>query len=89
MQAGMAAKQEELSARVVEESVGGGKVTVRANCAGDVLSIKLDPAVIDPTDAEFLEDLILKGVRQAIEKGREQAAAEMKKLTGGLKIPGL
>ncbi|MGA0899608.1 MAG: YbaB/EbfC family nucleoid-associated protein, partial [Luteolibacter sp.] len=42
MQAGMAAKQEELANEVVEISVGGDKVKVSANCAGDVLAIKID-----------------------------------------------
>ena len=89
MQAGLAAKQEQLAARIVEASAGGGKVKVTATCAGDVQSIKIDPSVIDPADAEFLEDLVLKAVQEAIAKGKEEAAAEMKKLTGGLKIPGM
>jgi hypothetical protein len=88
MQAGLAAKQEQLAQQTVEASVGGGKVTVTATCAGDVLAIRIDPSVIDPTDAEFLEDLVLKGVQEAIAKGKETAAAEMKKLTGGLGLPG-
>ncbi len=88
MQAGLAAKQEELAQRSVEASVGGGKVSVTATCAGDVLSIRIDPSVIDPSDAEFLQELVLKGVQEAISKGKETAAAEMKKLTGGLGLPG-
>lgn len=89
MQAGLAAKQAELAAREIEVSVGGDKVKVRATCAGDILAIKIDPAVIDPSDAEFLEELVLKGVQDAISQGKAQAAAEMGKLTGGLGIPGL
>lgn len=89
MQAGLAAKQEELSGRTVEATVGGGKVTVIATCAGDVTSIKIDPSVIDPSDAEFLEELVLKGVQEAITKGKDTAAKEMQKLTGGLGIPGM
>jgi|TARA_B110000037_G_scaffold1032_1_gene1081 DNA-binding YbaB/EbfC family protein len=89
MQAGMAAKQEELASREVEVAVGGGKVSVKATCAGDVLEIKIDPAVVDPSDVEFLEDLVLKGVQEAISTGKEQAAAEMGKLTGGMGIPGM
>lgn len=89
MQAGLAAKQEELSRQTVEASVGGGKVTVTATCAGDVLSIKIDPSVVDPTDVEFLEELVLKAVQDAITSGKEKSAAEMKKLTGGLGIPGM
>ena len=89
MQAGLAAKQEELAQRTVEASVGGGKVTVVSTCAGDVQSIKIDPSVVDPSDVGFLESLVLKGVKEAVNKGKEQAAAEMQKLTGGLGIPGL
>ena len=89
MQAGLAAKQEELALQTVEVAVGGGKVNVVATCSGEVLSIRIDPSVIDPADAEFLEELVLKGVQEAIAKGKEQAASEMKKLTGGLGIPGM
>jgi nucleoid-associated protein EbfC len=89
MQAGLAAKQEELAIQTVEASAGGGKVKVIATCAGDVLSIKIDPTVVDPADVEFLEDLVLKAVQEAIHTGKEKSAAEMKKLTGGLGIPGL
>lgn len=89
MQAGLAAKQEQLAAQTVEATAGGDKIRVTATCAGDVLAIKIDPSVIDPADAEFLESLVLKGVREAIAKGKETAAAEMQKLTGGLGLPGL
>jgi DNA-binding YbaB/EbfC family protein len=89
MQAGLAAKQEELSVRTVDASVGGGKVNVIATCAGDILAIKIDPSVVDPTDVEFLEDLVLKGVQEAIAKGKATAAAEMQNLPGGLGIPGM
>ena len=89
MQAGMLAKQEELAATDFEASVGGGKVTVIANGAGDVKSITIDPAVVDPEDVEFLQDLVLKGVQEAISKGKEATAEEMKGLTGGMGIPGM
>jgi|TARA_B110000908_G_scaffold156561_1_gene195851 DNA-binding YbaB/EbfC family protein len=89
MQAGMAKAQEELADKTVEASVGGGMVTVVATGSGDVQSIKIDASVIDPEDAEFLEDLVLKGVQEAIAKGKEMAAGEMGKLTGGMNIPGL
>jgi nucleoid-associated protein EbfC len=42
-----------------------------------------------PSDVEFLEELVLKGVQEAIQTGKEKSAAEMKKLTGGLGIPGM
>jgi DNA-binding YbaB/EbfC family protein len=89
MQAGMQKTQEELAGKNVEASVAGGKVTVVANGAGDVQSIKIDPSVVDPNDVEFLQEIILQGVQEATTKGKEMAAAEMSKLTGGLGIPGL
>lgn len=89
MQAGLAVAQEELAKRTVDASVAGGKIQVTATCAGDVLAIKIDPSVVDASDVEFLQDMVLKGVQEAITKGRDISAAEMKKLTGGLPIPGL
>ena len=89
MQAGMQKTQEELAAKTVEASVGGGKVTVVANGAGDVQSITIDPSVVDADDVEFLQELVLSGVQEAVTKGKEMAASEMSKLTGGLGLPGM
>ena len=77
MQAGMLAKQEELANTDFEASVGGGKVTVVANGSGDVKSITIDPAVVDPDDVEFLQDLVLKCVQEAIGKGKEASAEQI------------
>ena len=89
MQAGMQKTQEELANKNVEASVGGGKVTVVANGSGDVQSIRIDPSVVDPDDVDFLQELVLSGVQEAVTKGKEMAAAEMSKLTGGLGLPGM
>jgi len=89
MQAGMQKTQEDLAKKTVETSVGGGKVTVVATGAGDIQSISIDPAIIDPEDAEFLETLVLQGVQEAIAKGKQLADSEMGKLTGGMKLPGM
>jgi len=87
MQKRMGEMQEELAARQVQASVAGGKVVVTANGAGEVLSIKIDPAVVDPQDVELLEDLVLSAVRQAIGQGKEMSQQEMAKLTAGLGLP--
>jgi len=89
MQAGMQKTQEELAAKTVEASVGGGKVTVVATGAGDIQSISIDPSVVDPEDVEFLEQLVLSGVQEAAAKGKDMAAKEMSKLTGGMGLPGM
>ena len=87
MQEQMARTQAELEDKTVEVTAGGGKVTVVAKGAGDVLSIKIAKEIVDPEDIEILEDLILSAVQQAIAKGKEMASSEMTKITGGM--PGL
>lgn len=89
MQEQMAKTQAELEEKTVEVAAGGGKVTVVANGAGDVLSIKITKDVVDPEDVEILEDMILSGVQQAISQGKELASSEMGKITGGLGVAGL
>ena len=89
MQEQMASTQAELEVKTGEVTTGGGKVTVVANGAGDVLSIKIAKEVVDPEDVEILEDMILSGVQQAISKGKEMAGSEMSKITGGMNLPGL
>src|ERR1700746_872664 len=88
MQEQMAKTQSELAEKTVEVEAGGGKVKVVANGAGDIISIKIDKEIVDPNDVEFLEDVLLSGVKDAIEKGKELAQSEMTKITGGLGIPG-
>ncbi len=87
MQKKMAVMQEELATQEIEVSVGGGKVSVTANGAGQVLSIKIDSSVVDPDDVEILEDLILSGVKQAIEQAQAANSDEMSKLTEGMGLP--
>lgn len=87
MQEQMLKAQEDVSKRLVTATAGGGKVTVVANGAGDVVSIKISPEVVDPQDVEMLEDLVLTGVRKAIEEGKQVAQSEMGKLTAGMGLP--
>lgn len=87
MQEQMQAAQADLADKTVTATAGGGKVTVVANGAGDVLSIKIDKSVIDPDDVEMLEDLILTGVQKAITEGKELAQSEMSKVTAGMGLP--
>jgi len=84
MQEQMAKTQAELESKTVEVSTGGGKVKVTANGAGDVLAIKIDKEVVDPNDVEFLEEMVLSAVQQAVEQGKALAQSEMSKLTGGM-----
>ncbi len=87
MQKQMAKTQAELEEKTVEVAAGGGQVTVVANGAGDVLSIKIAKEIVDPDDVEILEDLVLSGVKAAIEQGKALAQGEMSKITGGMGLP--
>jgi nucleoid-associated protein EbfC len=86
MQEQMAKTQAELEKKTVEVSAGGGKVKVRANGAGDIIAITIDKDVVDPNDVEFLEEIVLSGVNQAIQQGKALAQSEMSRITGGLGV---
>jgi nucleoid-associated protein EbfC len=84
MQEQMAKTQAELEEKTIEVEAAGGKVKVVANGAGEIISIKIDKEIVDPNDVEFLEEVVLSGVQQAIEKGKALAQSEMTKITGEL-----
>ena len=90
MQEDMEKIQEELASRTVEASVGGGAVTVVALCNKQIKEITIKPEVIDPDDAEMLQDLIISAVNEALRMADEISSSEMGKLTGGRGgIPGM
>jgi hypothetical protein len=81
--------QEEMAKKTVEATSGGGMVNIVMNGKQEVLSVKIDPEVVNREDIEMLQDLISAAVNEAIRKSQEMVAEEMKKITGGLNIPGL
>ena len=89
LQEKMLAMQDEIAKKKVDATAGGGMVTVEANGKQEILSIKIDPEVINKDDAQMLEDLVLAACNEALRKSRELVQQELGKLTGGLKIPGL
>jgi hypothetical protein len=88
--------QEELAAKRVEGSSGGGMVTAMVSGAHELIEIRIDKQAVDPDDLEMLEDLIVVAVNQAMTKSHELANQEMGRIAGGLmpnlpggfKIPG-
>ena len=85
MQEDMAAKQEELDAREYDIKAGGGVVAVKINGKKEILSIEIDPEIVDPDDVETLQDILVAGVNEAIKRVEETNAKEMELL--GLKDP--
>jgi len=89
MQQQMEQSQAALAARTVEATSGGGAVKVVARCDGTLASIKIDPAAINPADAQLLEDLLVTGINQALGQAKEISNNEMGKITQGFNLPGM
>jgi len=89
MQQQMEKIQADLAARTVEASSGGGAVKIVVKCDGTVASIKIDPQVLNPSDAQLLEDMILGAANQALGQAKEISNEEMGKATQGFSLPGL
>jgi DNA-binding YbaB/EbfC family protein len=87
LQEKMARLQEELAEKTVEASSGGGMVTVVVNGRQEIVSMNIDPEVINPDDAQMLQDLIQAAVNDGLSKAKSMASEEMSRLTGGLNIP--
>jgi hypothetical protein len=81
--------QEEMAGKTVETSAGGGMVNIVMNGKQQIVSLRIDPEVVNREDIEMLQDLIAAAVNEAIRKSQEMMTEEMKKITGGLSIPGL
>ena len=89
LQAKMVKVQEEMATRTAEATAGGGMVTAVANGRQELVSIKVEKEVVNPEDVEMLQDLIVAAVNAALKKAQEMVSEEMKKLTGGMNLPGL
>jgi DNA-binding YbaB/EbfC family protein len=81
--------QEELEDRTVEASAGGGMVTVVVNGRQELVSITIEPEVINSDDKEMLQDLILAAINDGLSKAKEMVNEEMGKLTRGLNLPNI
>jgi len=89
MQQQMEQTQAALAARTVEATSGGGAVKVIARCDGTLASIKIDPAAINPSDAQLLEDMLVTAINQALGQAKEISNTEMGKVTQGFSLPGM
>ena len=87
MQDKMQQMQADLENVEVTGSAGGGMVTTTMTCKGVMRDIKIAPEVIDPSDPDMLQDLIIAAVNDAKAKAETRSAEEMKQLTEGLPLP--
>ena len=89
MQEQLAKAQEDAKTEVVEASAGGGMVTVKANGAGELVDITIDPRAIDPDDPELLADMVLAAVNEALRSAQALAQSKLGGSLGSLGLPGL
>ncbi len=89
MQEDMAIKQEELDAREYEVKAGGGVVSVKINGKKEILSIDIQPEIVDPDDVETLSDILVAAVNEAIKRVENTNNEEMAKITGSMNMPGM
>ena len=89
MQANMARVQQELRDTTVEATVGGGAVRVLMTGAQELRSVEIDPATVDASDVELLQDLVFAAVTDALAQSKRLAEEKMAAISGGLGLPGL
>ena len=89
MQQQMEQIQASLATRTVEATSGGGAVKIVAKCDGALVSVMIDPAALNPADAQLVEDMILTAANQALAQAKEISNAEMCKATAGFSLPGM
>ncbi len=85
----MEAMQERLAAARFTGEAGGGQVKAIVDGRGDLVGIKLDPALVQAGDVEIIEDLTCAAVGDAVNRSREAVQKEMQEITGGLSLPGM
>ena len=89
MQEEMQERQAELDEAVYDISAGGGAVTLKINGKKEISELTISPEVIDPDDAETLQDLVTAAVNEAIKRVETENAQAMESITGALNVPGL
>ncbi len=89
MQRDLEKTQAELEAMEISASSGGGMVEATVNGKKEIVSLKIDPDVLDPDDVEMVEDMVIAAVNEALREIEQISERELGKLTGGINIPGL
>ena len=89
MQEDMQKTQNELANKTVTEEAGGGMIKATVNGHNEILSLEIDPQVINVEEKEILEDLVVAAVNKAINSAKKMAEDEMAKITKGMLPPGM
>jgi len=89
LQGKIAKAQQELEETTIEASSGGGAVAVVMTAQPRLNSITIEPEVVDASDVEMLQDLIMAAINEALEQARASQMQQLGAVAGGLNIPGL
>lgn len=90
IQADVAKTQEDLARKTVSAESGAGMVSVTMNGAMELVSVKIDPSILKPEDAQMVQDLIVAAVNKAFDEARSLSESELKKISGLFpSIPGM
>ena len=87
LQEKLASVQQEIGARTVEASAGGGMVTAVINGKLELVQIRIEPSLLESPDVEMLQDLVVAAVNEAMEKSKEMASTKMQSMAAGLGLP--
>jgi nucleoid-associated protein EbfC len=82
-------RKEELKNETVEAGAGNEQVKAVVNGGGELVSIRIEPALLQAEDLSMVQDLVVAAVNAALVKSQQMVEAEVEKVTGGIKIPGL
>ena len=89
MQRKIEKRREELKEETFEAGAGNDKVMCVVNGGAELVSVSIDPAFLEEEGLEMIQDLVVAAANAALTKSKESVDAELEKVTGGLKIPGL
>jgi DNA-binding YbaB/EbfC family protein len=87
VQAELAKAQDGLDQIEVEGASGGGMVKVKASAKGRIIGVDIDPSLLQPSEKQMLEDLVVAAFNDARAKADAASNAEMAKMTQGLPLP--
>ncbi len=88
MQRSIETLQTQLEGREIEVAAGGGAVKVKANAAGKLISLSLDPEFLKE-DPKFVSETILSAAQDALKQAKDINESEMQKVTSAFQMPGI
>ena len=86
-QAKLMRANEDLDKVEVQGASGGGLVKVRASAKGRIIGVEIDESLLQPSEKQMVEDLVVAALNDARAKADEAAKGAMEGVTGGLQLP--